>query len=93
MRFAIIFIVNYWSTKNSTCILIARYLYFSFGILCSSAIVFTLFVVMQTDGDCSPVSGIILAQNDDGLLKWAIGPYPIQIHANFQILMGLLKFS
>ena len=35
---------------------------------------------------------IILAQNDDGPLKWATGPYPIQIHANFQILMGHLKF-
>ena len=36
--------------------------------------------------------GLILAQNDDGPLKWAIGPYPVQIHANFQILMGHLKF-
>ena len=34
--------------------------------------------------------GLILAQNDDGPLKWAIGPYLIQIHANFQILMGHL---
>ena len=25
-------------------------------------------------------------------LKWANGPYPIQMHANFQILMGHLKF-
>ena len=25
-------------------------------------------------------------------LKWANGPYPIQTHANFQILMGHLKF-
>ena len=31
-------------------------------------------------------AGIILAQNDDGPLKWANGPYPIQIHANVQIL-------
>ena len=38
------------------------------------------------------LSGLILAQNDDGPLKWANGPYPIQIHANFQILMGHLKF-
>ena len=37
------------------------------------------------------VVGIILAQNDDGPLKWANGPYPIQIIANFQILMGHLK--
>ena len=37
-------------------------------------------------------AGIILAQNDNGPLKWANGPYPIQIHANFQILMGHLKF-
>ena len=37
-------------------------------------------------------SGFILAKNDDGSLKWANGPYPIQIHANFQILMGHLKF-
>ena len=37
-------------------------------------------------------AGIILAQNDDGPLKWANGPYPIQIHANFQILMGHLNF-
>ena len=36
--------------------------------------------------------GIILDQNDDGPLKWANGPYPIQIHANYMILMGLLKF-
>ena len=38
------------------------------------------------------LSGSILAQNDDGPLKWADGPYPIQIHANFQILMGHSKF-
>ena len=38
------------------------------------------------------LSELILAQNDDGPLKWADGPYPIQIHANFQILMGHLKF-
>ena len=37
-------------------------------------------------------AGFILAQNDDRPLKWANGPYPIQIHANFQILMGHLKF-
>ena len=37
-------------------------------------------------------SGIILDQIDDGSLKWAIGPYLIQIHANHIILMGLLKF-
>ena len=42
---------------------------------------------------CISKSGIILAQNDDRPLKWANGPYPIQIHANFQILMGLWKFS
>ena len=36
--------------------------------------------------------GIILAQNDDGPLKWTNGPYPIQMHANFQILMGHLNF-
>ena len=36
--------------------------------------------------------GIIPAQNDDGPLKWTNGPYPIQIHANFKILMGHLKF-
>ena len=36
--------------------------------------------------------GLILAQNDDGPLKWANGPYPIQMHANFQILMGHLKY-
>ena len=39
-----------------------------------------------------PYIGLMLAQNDDGPLKWANGPYPIQIHANFQILMGHLKF-
>ena len=33
--------------------------------------------------------GTILAQNDEPL-KWTNGPYPIQIHANFQILMGHL---
>ena len=32
--------------------------------------------------------GLILAQNGDGPLKWANGQYPIQIHANFQILNG-----
>ena len=37
-------------------------------------------------------AGIILAQNDEGPLKWANGPYPIQIHVNLQILMGHLKF-
>ena len=37
-------------------------------------------------------SGISLDQNDDGPLKWANGPYPIQIHADYIILMGLLKF-
>ena len=37
-------------------------------------------------------AGFILAQNDDGPLKWAKGPYPIQIHGHFQILMGHLKF-
>ena len=39
-----------------------------------------------------PTSGLIRAQNDDGPFKWANGPYPIQKHANFQILMGHLKF-
>ena len=37
-------------------------------------------------------AGLILAQNYDGPLKWANGPYPIQLHANFKILMGHLKF-
>ena len=37
-------------------------------------------------------AGLILAQKDDGPLNWANGPYPIQMHANFQILMGHLKF-
>ena len=37
-------------------------------------------------------SGIILDQNDDGLLKWANDSYPIQIYANYSILMGLFKF-
>ena len=37
-------------------------------------------------------SGIILDQNDDGPLKWANGPYPIQIHADYIILTGFLKF-
>ena len=37
-------------------------------------------------------AGLILAQKDDAPLKWANGPYPIQMHANFQILMGHLKF-
>ena len=35
---------------------------------------------------------IIQAQNDDGPIKWANGPYPFQIHANLQILMGHMKF-
>ena len=34
------------------------------------------------------LAGLILAQNYDGPLKWANGPYPIQVHVNFQILMG-----
>ena len=38
------------------------------------------------------IAGFILSQNDDGPLKWADGPYSIQIHANFQILMGHSKF-
>ena len=37
-------------------------------------------------------SGIILDKTDDGPIKWANDPYPIQIHANYMILMGLLKF-
>ena len=39
-------------------------------------------------------SGIILDQNDesDVSLKWANVPYPIQIHADYLILMGLLNF-
>ena len=28
-------------------------------------------------------SGIILDQSDDGPYKWANGPYPIEIHANY----------
>ena len=34
-------------------------------------------------------SGIILDQNGDGPFKWANDPYPIQIHADYIILMGL----
>ena len=37
-------------------------------------------------------SAIILDKTDDGPIKWDNGPYPIQIHANYIILMGLLKF-
>ena len=37
-------------------------------------------------------SGIILDKTDDGPTKWFNGPYPIQIHANYIILIGLLKF-
>ena len=33
-------------------------------------------------------SGIILDQNDDGPLKWANGPHPFQIHADYILLMG-----
>ena len=36
--------------------------------------------------------GFILAQNYDGPLKLSNGPYPIQMHATFKILMGHLKF-
>ena len=36
-------------------------------------------------------SGIILDQNDDGPLKWANGSYPIQLHADYIILMGPLQ--
>ena len=39
------------------------------------------------------MSGIILDQNDDGPLKWANGPYPIQIHADYIIFMGLLFYG
>ena len=38
-------------------------------------------------------SGIVLNLNDDGSLKWANGPYSIQMHANYIILMGLLNFN
>ena len=38
-------------------------------------------------------SGIILDQNDRGPLKWVKGPFPIQIHANYIILIGLLNFD
>ena len=38
-----------------------------------------------------PSIWIILAQNDDVFLKWANGRYRIQMHANFQILMGPLQ--
>ena len=36
--------------------------------------------------------GLILDQNDNRPLKRANGPYPIQKHAYYIILMGLLKF-
>ena len=45
-------------------------------------------------------SGLILAQNDDGLLKWANGPYLIQINntckfpnfnGQFEFLWALCK--
>ena len=38
-------------------------------------------------------SGIIPDQIDDGPLKWANGPYPIRIHADYIILIGLLKLQ
>ena len=38
-------------------------------------------------------SGIILDQNDDGPLKWANGPYPIQIHAKVHNFNGLFEIS
>ena len=47
---------------------------------------------VESIAECSLGAGLILAQNDAGPLKWANDPYPIQIHANFQILMGHLKF-
>ena len=37
-------------------------------------------------------SGIILDKTVNGPIKWANGPYHIQIHANYIILMSLLKF-
>ena len=43
----------------------------------------------ELEHDVTTTAGLILAQNDDGPLKWANGPYPIQIHANFQILMAI----
>ena len=36
-------------------------------------------------------AGIFLVQSDNGPLKWAKGPCPIQIHVKFRILMGLFK--
>ena len=38
-------------------------------------------------------SGILLDENDDGPLRWANDPYPIQIHADwpFEISMGPLQ--
>ena len=59
-------------------------------VLCSWARNFIRCLVLVQPRKTRP--GLILARNDDGPLKWANGPYPIQIHANFQILMGHLKF-
>ena len=52
--------------------------------------VFPLSIITWQASLCQ-MAGFILAQNDDGPLKWAGGPYPIQIHANFQRLMGHSK--
>ena len=52
---------------------------------------FELFTYILSMVTVTLKSGIILDQIDDGPLKWANGPYPIQIHANHIILMGLLK--
>ena len=57
-----------------------------------SAHVSSLARTFATPNQNISASGLILAQNDDGPLKWANGPYPIQIHADFQILMGHLNF-
>ena len=44
---------------------------------------FQLFFLFKPESMSIQKAGLILAPNDDGPLKWANGPYPIQIHANF----------
>ena len=61
-----------------------------FGLMMDKPLV--LIIKYCTGSRSDTTAGLILAQNDDGPLKGADGSYPIQIHANFQILMGHLNF-
>ena len=66
----------------------------NFGPVVQTELLFKRFLIWSSGSPPFQMSGtgLFLAQNNDGPLKWANGPYPIQIHAIFQISMGHLKF-